>query len=588
MKPRCKLAMAMLLALAIAAAAIPAWAQPGAESRRDPPKAEASPSEKIAIKQQEIADKFKRFEQLLFRMAELSAATDPNRAALLRKAAQQSKEHLLDTQFETLVSLLQKDQLSRAMENQGAVDQDLRAILELLMSENRSKRLESEKARLREYIAKLNAIINQQKGVQGRTAGGAEPAPLATEQEKVASKTDRLAQDIRNNEEKDKDKNAKGQGDSKSDAKADKSDGKDGKGDKGDKSDGKDTKDRKDGKGEKSDGKDSKGDKADGKSGKGEKSDGKGDKSDGKSGKGGKSKDGSKPSEGSQGSQGQGQESEQKDSKSDGAHPARKRLEAAQQRMREAQEKLKEAKRDGALEKQEQALRELEQAKAELEKILRQLREEEIQRSLVALEARFAKMLQMQKVVYDETLRLDKTPAQERDHRHEVEAGRLSGKEAEIDIEAGKALLLLREDGTAVALPEAVSQMRQDIQQVVRRLSEAKVEKITQGIEEDIIKALEEIIAAIKKAIKEMEEQKNQGQMQQGDQQDPPLVDILAELKMIRALQMRVNSRTQRYSKLIEGEQAQNADLVEALHRLSEWQQRIYKITRDLELGKNR
>ena len=38
---------------------------------------------------------------------------------------------------------------------------------------------------------------------------------------------------------------------------------------------------------------------------------------------------------------------------------------------------------------------------------------------------------------------------------------------------------------------------------------------------------------------------------------------MLAELRMIRALQMRVNTRTARYSKLIEGEQADNAELIE-------------------------
>ncbi len=40
------------------------------------------------------------------------------------------------------------------------------------MSENRSKRLESEKARIREYLKRLSAMINQQKGIQGRTGGG--------------------------------------------------------------------------------------------------------------------------------------------------------------------------------------------------------------------------------------------------------------------------------------------------------------------------------------------------------------------------------------------------------------------------------
>ena len=54
---------------------------------------------------------------------------------------------------------------------------------------------------------------------------------------------------------------------------------------------------------------------------------------------------------------------------------------------------LEEAKRKDAAEEQQEAIRELEQAKAELEKILRQLREEELERMLVMLEARFRKML---------------------------------------------------------------------------------------------------------------------------------------------------------------------------------------------------
>ena len=62
---------------------------------------------------------------------------------------------------------------------------------------------------------------------------------------------------------------------------------------------------------------------------------------------------------------------------------------------------------------------------------------------------------------------------------------------------------------------------------------------------------------------------------------------MLAELKMIRALQMRVNTRTARYSKMVEGEQAENAELVDALQRLAERQQRIHRVTHDLQMGKN-
>ena len=101
-------------------------------------------------------------------------------------------------------------------------------------------------------------------------------------------------------------------------------------------------------------------------------------------------------------------------------------------------------------------MRELEQAKAELEEILRQLREEEMARTLAMLEARFRKMLDAQVEVYEGTKRLDKVAEAERDRDDEIEAGRLSRKEAQIAAEADKALAVLREEGSAVAFPEAV------------------------------------------------------------------------------------------------------------------------------------
>ncbi len=223
-----------------------------------------------------------------------------------------------------------------------------------------------------------------------------------------------------------------------------------------------------------------------------------------------------------------------------------------------------------------------------MEEILRQLREEEIERILAMLEARFRRMLQMQEEVYEGTLLLDKIPTAERTHNQEIESSRLSSKESQIVVEVDKAALLLREDGGAVAFPEAVEQMRDDMQQVVSRLAGANVSKITQGIEEDVIAALKDMIAALKKAQKDQEgKKKKPGESQSGEPQDPPLIDTLAELRMIRTLQMRVNTRTARYSKLVEGEQAENPELVEALRRLAERQERIHRVTRDLELGKN-
>ncbi len=258
--------------------------------------------------------------------------------------------------------------------------------------------------------------------------------------------------------------------------------------------------------------------------------------------------------------------------------------------MQDAQKKLDEAERDGAAADMEEAIRELEKAKAELEEILRQLREEEIERMLAMLEARFTEMLKLQIEIYDGTKRLDKVPVADRSHNHEIDAGRLSGKESQLVVDCDKVLMLLREEGSAVAFPEAVEMMQEDMQQVVLRLAQARVGEITQVIEEDIIAQLKETIEALKKAQQEMEEKKkDQKPPPPGQPQDPPLIDLLAEVKMIRALQMRVNSRTERYSKqLTKGEQAERPELVDALQRLAEREQRIYQVTKDLEMGRNR
>ena len=62
---------------------------------------------------------------------------------------------------------------------------------------------------------------------------------------------------------------------------------------------------------------------------------------------------------------------------------------------------------------------------------------------------------------------------------------------------------------------------------------------------------------------------------------------------MIRSLQLRVNSRTKRYARLLDDPedpvgQAVQDDLRVAIGKLSELESRIQRITRDIVLGKNR
>jgi hypothetical protein len=270
-------------------------------------------------------------------------------------------------------------------------------------------------------------------------------------------------------------------------------------------------------------------------------------------------------------------------------------VQQARKRMEEAQRQLEEANREQAVEQQRKAEEELRAAIDQLERILRQLREEEMLRELARLESRLRQMAQMQTEVLDKTRRLAETPAEQRDRQVDIRAGNLAFEERKIVLEADRAILLLREEGSSVAFPEVVGQMRSDMVRVAERLTETKIDGITQGIQEDILAALEEMIAALQQAQRDLEEQQRQQQMgqqqQSGQPGEQPLVQPLAELKLLRTMQTRIKSRTENYAEMIPGQgdrQTLDPDLLGLLQNLSDRQQKLYRITRDLLLRRNR
>ena len=164
----------------------------------------------------------------------------------------------------------------------------------------------------------------------------------------------------------------------------------------------------------------------------------------------------------------------------------------------------------------------------------------------------------------------------------------LADREQEITRQAASALQLLEAEGSAVAFVEAFIQVRDDSQQVARRLGKADVAAVTQTIEQDIIAALKEMVEALKKAQQDLQNKKQQpppGGSQQGNQN---LIDILAELKMIRSMQVRVNSRTTTYSQRYQGEQAADPEIQKELQNLADRQKKIFDVTNSIARGKNR
>jgi hypothetical protein len=211
-----------------------------------------------------------------------------------------------------------------------------------------------------------------------------------------------------------------------------------------------------------------------------------------------------------------------------------------------------------------------------------------MERMLVLLEARLRKMLEMQNEVYDETIKLAESTRHIPEHELEISAASLGRKEDQIVGEADRALVLMREDGSSVAFPEALQQAREDMHAVADRLRGVKVDEVTQSLEIDVVATLEEILAALQQALKDLRDKKGSSQQgQSGQPGEQALVDQLAELRMIRALQARVNRRTEFYDQLIEGNQTRETELLDALRELAVRQERIFDATRDLHQGTN-
>jgi hypothetical protein len=580
-----------------------AEATPSADSPTDTPGSPV-PASDISIEQARLADRYKRLEEVVGRLAELSASSDPRRAKLLRDAIAQSREQDINVRFESIVKLLQDERLSVAATNQSDLQKELDGLLTLLLKADREKELNSERERVKKYLKEVSRLIREQKSVRARTEGEDDLKALGQDQQRIASDTGKLGGEVskteggknasdgkpddkqsdapeknsegKNPDEKNSPDEPKPGGQPKADdAQSDKSSGDSKPSDAGKPSDGKPSESPPS---PPSDAKPAEGQPSEGQPGK---------PSAGKPSQ-------SKPSEGQPGSppgeeQNDEQQADEPPEPQDPADKATDRLKKAQQQMEQALKKLEEAERKGATEKQQLAIKELEQAKAELERVLRQLREEELERTLTQLAARFRKMLEMQTAIYDGTVKVDQVPEAQRTHDHEIESARLSRDELQIVHEVDKALSLLQEEGSSVAFPEAVDQMRDDMRQVAERLAAVKVDKLTQSIEQDIIAALEETITALDKSIKDLEKKRTPPGQQPaaGQPGEMPLVDKLAELKMIRSLQMRINKRTQRYGEMIKGDQAETPDLLQALGELADRQQRVYKATTDLQQQRN-
>ena len=479
----------------------------------------------LAAREAELLERYRDLERSFLRLADLLAVSDPRRAGVLRSAFDRARQEQVQDRVAAIVIMLEQGQLLKAGTSQQDALAQFRGLLELLESGAGEQQLSDTSKEVRAILGRLATLIARQRALEGQTEAGEAVGELAEKQRVAADEAAALGDDVGRFAERFADDG----GDQNEPQKAD------------------------------------------------------------------------PPAAGAEQTPGDGhpapaedqrpatdEQHDEQDDDGSRARRTRQRLEAAEKKMRQARERLDGAERGEAREAQQRAVEELETARAELEEILRQVREEEVTRLLVQLEARIRGMLKAERGVLADAEKLSAVAAAQAERERQLEAARLSREQGAITVDAAKALTLLRDDGTAAAIPQALEQVHDDSAEAAARLTRGDVGRDTLGLLGDLVVGLEEMLAAIEKA----------QQAQQADEASPaggrasapgeqPLVDKLSELKMLRSLQLRVNTRTQRLSRLVDAaeEQPGEPELRAVLGRLAERQRAIERATRDIVEG---
>ena len=148
---------------------------------------------------------------------------------------------------------------------------------------------------------------------------------------------------------------------------------------------------------------------------------------------------------------------------------------------------------------------------------------------------------------------------------------------------------LLESEGSAVAFASVLEEVKGDMQAVQKRLAATWVDTDTQAIEENIIQMLKDMIESLKKAQAEIKKQQAGEPPPPGGKPGPkPLIDQLAELKLIRAFQTQVNSRTKMHATRYTGEQASDPIIQNELRQLSQRQAKLQDMIQKMATGANK
>jgi tetratricopeptide (TPR) repeat protein len=256
--------------------------------------------------------------------------------------------------------------------------------------------------------------------------------------------------------------------------------------------------------------------------------------------------------------------------------------------MEEASEDLDQGRPDPAAEDQEDAFEALQEAREQVQEQLAAAQEEQqevLREDLIAL---FREMLDTQIQLSSETRELDQKRGEEAWGREQaLKAAALSEAEAGLSEQADDAYTMILDNSAPIVFPRVLEDVRDDLGSLSERLGDEETGTVTQTIQRDVEEALNDLIAALEEDPQDNEPSEPPPDSPPppgggGAPMPPPLVSALAELKLLRNLQVRINERTERLG-TVSQEEADAGSLPRQADVLSERQESVLTMTQAIQ-----
>jgi hypothetical protein len=236
----------------------------------------------------------------------------------------------------------------------------------------------------------------------------------------------------------------------------------------------------------------------------------------------------------------------------------------------------------------QQAQKDSEQTEEHLEKAMEDLKEAERQyaqqlqeEQLQQIENTIQDLVTKQEAINNETTRLDGVKKKDGDlgRKEQLDVRKIAAQQDELKKTAEEMRKKIEDEGSQV-YTWVLETCRDDMGNIAEELRKQEVGEYTQEVEGDVLGRLKELVSALQK---ERGRRKKQQQQGGGGGGKGPLIPDIAELKLLRTMQVQLKQKTERFGKDSTGQAVKELDPIQKaiLARLRAEQGHIAQLTRN-------